>query len=290
MSFACILCFLPFVLVNIEGYRILGTFSHPGISHFAVFQPLLEELSRRGHEVTVVSSFPLKKGLSRYRDVDLSKDVAEMLQIFQLKDLPPGGKIPKFLGVQMVKKFAEEACERILSSKTLSAFLKEDNHYDLIITEFFNTNCLLMPIYERFKAPIIGATSHVLMPWTNLWLGNPANPSTVPDIFMDFSDHMSFRDRLENTLGTLYHNLYFHYVIKKQDIDIIRRNLRLDVSANYDAILNNVSAVLVNSHFSLNRPRPLVPAVIDVGGMHLLPQKKLPTVNMYEWVLKLIYI
>lgn len=45
-------------------------------------------------------------------------------------------------------------------------------------------------------------------------------------------------------------------------------------------IAKNTSLVLVNSHPILNRPRPQVPAVIDVGGMHVKKEKKLPDVSM----------
>jgi glucuronosyltransferase len=40
--------------------------------------------------------------------------------------------------------------------------------------------------------------------------------------------------------------------------------------------LKNASLVLSNSHFTLNYPRPLLPEVIDVGGMHCRPSKPLP--------------
>jgi len=37
--------------------------------------------------------------------------------------------------------------------------------------------------------------------------------------------------------------------------------------------------ILVNSHFSLTKARPLVPAVVEVGGIHIdKPAKKLPQV------------
>ncbi|XP_075223753.1 UDP-glycosyltransferase UGT5-like isoform X2 [Lycorma delicatula] len=41
-------------------------------------------------------------------------------------------------------------------------------------------------------------------------------------------------------------------------------------------IAKNTSLVLVNTHPTLNRPRPQVPAVIDVGGMHIGKPEKLP--------------
>lgn len=36
-----------------------------------------------------------------------------------------------------------------------------------------------------------------------------------------------------------------------------------------DALAQNYSLVLSNSHFSINEVRPLVPALVEVGGLHL---------------------
>jgi len=42
------------------------------------------------------------------------------------------------------------------------------------------------------------------------------------------------------------------------------------------------SLILVNSHFSLNNPRPTVPGFIEVGGMHIQSNGTLPKV-MYVY-------
>jgi hypothetical protein len=39
---------------------------------------------------------------------------------------------------------------------------------------------------------------------------------------------------------------------------------------------------MVNTHFSLDYPRPLVPAMIPVGGLHITPGKELPSVSERE--------
>jgi UDP:flavonoid glycosyltransferase YjiC (YdhE family) len=41
-------------------------------------------------------------------------------------------------------------------------------------------------------------------------------------------------------------------------------------------ILYNASVVFVNSHHSTNDPVPYVPNMIDIGGFHVKPPKKLP--------------
>ncbi|GLH07824.1 Protein of unknown function, partial [Gryllus bimaculatus] len=51
--------------------RILGLFYFPARSHFIIFEPLLQELAKRGHQVDVVSHFPLEKPLSNYTDISI---------------------------------------------------------------------------------------------------------------------------------------------------------------------------------------------------------------------------
>jgi len=46
----------------------------PFKSHFRGFQPLFKELADRGHNLTVVSTFPLQKPLQNYTDVPISVD------------------------------------------------------------------------------------------------------------------------------------------------------------------------------------------------------------------------
>ncbi|KAJ8980273.1 hypothetical protein NQ317_005131, partial [Molorchus minor] len=47
-------------------------------------------------------------------------------------------------------------------------------------------------------------------------------------------------------------------------------------SPNFYELYHNVSLVLLNSHVSFNQPVPLVPNMIEIGGYHVKPPKKLP--------------
>lgn len=44
----------------------------PFKSHFNGFQPLFKELANRGHNLTVMSTFPLKKPLTNYTDIPIT--------------------------------------------------------------------------------------------------------------------------------------------------------------------------------------------------------------------------
>jgi glucuronosyltransferase len=43
-------------------------------------------------------------------------------------------------------------------------------------------------------------------------------------------------------------------------------------------IARNTSLLLLNTHFSMNQPRPFVPQIVEVGGLHLSLPKPLPEV------------
>lgn len=52
-----------------------------------------------------------------------------------------------------------------------------------------------------------------------------------------------------------------------------------NTKTTYDEAIFNVSLILLNSHFTAQLPRPYLPNVIEVGGMHIKSKaNKLPTV------------
>nr|CAD7264885.1 unnamed protein product [Timema shepardi] len=59
------------IATSSQGARILGLFPVPARSHIIVFEPLMKELATRGHQVTVVSAFPLDKPMDNYTDIKL---------------------------------------------------------------------------------------------------------------------------------------------------------------------------------------------------------------------------
>lgn len=46
-----------------------------------------------------------------------------------------------------------------------------------------------------------------------------------------------------------------------------------------DYLAYNISLIFVNTHFSIDYPRPLVPNIIEIGGVHIGTPKPLPTVS-----------
>ncbi|KAF2881519.1 hypothetical protein ILUMI_24653 [Ignelater luminosus] len=277
---------LTFSLI-VNGYNILGIFPHPGKSHFDVFEPLMKELTKRGHQVTVISHFPQKRPLPRYEDVSLRNTAPIRMDVFDMN----GFKLSRFeqyYDVINLMNVGQSSCENGLSSQPLKDFLSSDRKFDLIITEFFSNECFLGFVY-RFKAPFIGISSCLLFNWHNDLIGNPSNPSYIPNNFLPLSDKLTFLERVENTILGIVQNTFVRIFMDNLNSKVALEVFRNDLPPLRNIAIN-ASLVLVNSHFSLNLPRPLVPAVIEVGGLHIGEAKKLPQVIIIETNNKIFFV
>ena len=59
----------------INGYKILGLFPHPAISHFRFFEPILHGLAEAGHNVTVVGLFGWDNAPENYKDIKMPGEI-----------------------------------------------------------------------------------------------------------------------------------------------------------------------------------------------------------------------
>lgn len=258
----------------VSSSRILAIFPYNGKSHFDVFEPFVKELAARGHQVVVVSHFPQKQPVTNYTDISLvgsitidatdRVDLANMSGIAMLKTA-----VKEFSGIW-------ESCDKMLSFHKVQELLKSEEKFDLVVTETFVTDCFL-PLVHKFKAPHVAISSCIMFPWSNDRMGNPDNPSYIPTHATWFSDKMSFSERLINVIANIAMKITFSVVEGVVTERLVHRHIGNDVPALSD-IARNTSLLLLNTHFSLNRPRPLVPGIVEVGGLHLKPSKKLPKV------------
>lgn len=264
-------------LVNVGiSYKILGLFPHTAKSHFEIFRPLVEALAEKGHDVTVVSPFPRKQPLKNFRDISLEGHIDTLVNVVDL-DLFKGRRIEKYANMVFLAKMAYAVCEQGLSSKPVQKLIKSEDTYDLIIIEQFNTDCF-MGFAHKFKVPVISMSSCTTMQWLNDRFANPNNPAYVPSNMMDFSDEMTFIERVENTFVYALHSLFYKFVIDWPSNRIAKKYFGDHLPPLSD-LAYNTSLMLVNAHFSLTLPRPQVPQVVDVSGIHVGKVRSLPSVS-----------
>ncbi|KAK7869407.1 hypothetical protein R5R35_000703 [Gryllus longicercus] len=251
--------------------RILALFTIPGRSHFIVTSSLARALAERGHEVVVVSPFTTSNPPANYTDLTISDpmDTAAKTDFYSLGNLSPVAMLLYMwsMGVGM--------CRGNLADPKLKTLIHSKEKFDLVLLEAFFSDCLI-GFAHRFNAPVVQLSAFVGAVWMGDWVGNPSPPAYVPDPFLDFSDRMSFKQRLVNTaLGVLERAGRAYYYLP--GMDAAMREGFEDPDMPYIAdIERRTSVVLVNSHFSVSYPRPAVPAYVQVGGLHIKKPKPLP--------------
>lgn len=256
-------------------YSILGIFPHNGKSHFDVFEPLMKELARRGHNVTVISHFPQKTPPGNYEDVSLKNTEPILVNAFAITHLGQS-RFDRYIDFWKLLMFGQHNCERGFKSAALGRFVRAGRHFDLIIGEFFNNECFL-GLVHKFKAPLVGFTTSAYFAWNDGLLANPSNPSYIPNNFLPLSDRLTFLEKVENTVLYIAQHFVYDYFVSVKNDKVARKLLGEDIPPLRE-LSSNITLHIVNSHFSLNRPRAHPPGFVEVGGLHIGKSKKVPQV------------
>ncbi|CAH0561450.1 unnamed protein product [Brassicogethes aeneus] len=270
-----------FCTSSVSALNILVVFPHPGVSHFKVFEPMFKTLADKGHNLTIVSYLPQNTVVKNIRDVRLDESLQSFKEIITFEMLQ-GSRRFMWEGPVRLKEFAAESCESAFENDNLKKFLKEDNSFDVILMEYFNSNCL-NGLLHKYKAPVIALSSCKIIPWYGRYFGIPDNPAYVPSVFMDYSDKLTFIERLENTVMHIFSIFMFDHIITPHGNELSKKHWGMDLEENGN-ILYNSSLMLVNTHSALNLARPYPPNVIEIGGIHVPSKpKKLPK-NIEKWI------
>uniref|UniRef100_A0AAR5PJR7 UDP-glucuronosyltransferase n=1 Tax=Dendroctonus ponderosae TaxID=77166 RepID=A0AAR5PJR7_DENPD len=259
---------LPLILMTLElcgAANILAMFPLPGLSHFVMFRALLKELAQRGHNVDVFSHFPLEKPIKGYHDIDL-RGSSPLLTNNMTFDVLRDEK-----GVEFAKLMSNEAgfkiCEDSFKATQLKQLKTSRKKYDLLLTELFGSDCMLGWAWH-FKVPTIVMTSSANLPWAADRFGLPDNPSYIPTYFMGSVSKQDFFGRMMNT-WTLIRSKMLYRLHSTIPSNKLAKEFFGPEMPDLDVLAYNTSLQLVNSHFSVNNARPLVPNVVEVGGLHV---------------------
>lgn len=268
----------------VRAANILGLFPHVARSHHMAFEPLLKALAERGHKVTVVSFFPQKTPLTNYTDISLQGIAAMRKEAVNLQVFEKSNRFINMLGLknfftqisafQGLSDLALNICDGLVRFPPLIETLQLD--YDVVLVENFNSDCLLglLHVYG-IKAPVISLLSSPMLHWSYSRIGLPDNPSYVPTITSETTSRMSFLERLENAAMGLYFKVWFRHSIQLKERVILERQFKSSIP-DLEDLARNVSMVLVNTFHSLNGVRPLLPGVVEVGGMHIKNCARVP--------------
>jgi UDP-glucoronosyl and UDP-glucosyl transferase. len=266
-----------------EAARILGAFHFNGKSHFNMYEALLKGLAARGHQVYVIGHLPQNTPIPNYTDISVEGLLPGIVNSYTM-DYALELRKDTFL-LDFIWKEHLDICQIVLDHPKVKQLINGDDKFDLIITEIYGPDCFLGLSY-RFNASIISMFSSIFLPWANDRIGNPNHPAYMPNYFLPYTHHMTFHQRLINTVLTEVLKLG-HYFFAELPMDqLAKQHFGPDVPPIAE-LKKKTSLLLANTHFSLHVPRPTVPALIEVGGLHINEKGKLPEVSYSyktEWL------
>lgn len=272
-----ILLLLATLAWGAQSARILGVFPFPGKSHMNVNRALVVELARRGHEVTIISCFPLEKPIPNYKDIV----IPDYSDIFQghLAENATKYDIANTTIVSMLKMMAiafTEMEDQLLSGKPITDLLNSEEKFDLVIYEemFMNT---FMAFAHRFDTPLVLISSNIVSSLISRMVGNPHTYSYTPDLLIGDSDKMNFFERMSNFLAGSAMHLMKIFLYNPRQNRLLEKYFSDEKGVpTIGELEKRIALVIGNSHFSVNYPRPNLPNVIEAGGLHIKETKPLP--------------
>lgn len=157
-----------------------------------------------------------------------------------------------------------------MESPTVKSLLKSTLQFDLVVLETMLCEALLGFSYF-YNAPTVVVNSFGFAYTTDKIEGNSYPYAYVPTRFAAFTDEMTFFDRIQNTLISLLTGIT-HYTIHIPAQEKLLHQYFKGVPPLQE-LINNISITLLNAHYSVvETPRPYLPNIIPVGGLHIEPQ------------------
>nr|XP_034832886.1 UDP-glucuronosyltransferase 2B1-like [Maniola hyperantus] len=254
---------------EVKPLNVLGLFLYQGRSHFFVFQTYLEELVHRGHNVTVVSYFPRKEPLKNYHDISLAEKSEVLQEVFQIER--------SYRTIIDISLFLIDAgtenCRTLLGDENVQNLWKTKAKFDVVVMEQFVSDCGLGLAY-KLGAPVVGMTSHLLLPWHYRRFGIPYNPSFVPVLFLDGGTKPTLYQRVERTLFDIYFNALYKYMGQRVDQNTLAQYF--DDIPPLEQLAKEMKFMIIYTNFMLFGSYLYPANVIEVNGYHVAKPKPLP--------------
>ncbi|KAF2903762.1 hypothetical protein ILUMI_02412 [Ignelater luminosus] len=268
-----VLLSLLFVITPTFSARILGIVSTPSYSHQIVFRPLWKELSLRGHQVTVLTTDPIKDAsLTNLTEIDLHFSYKTFQSRLSMNEM---AKLNPLELIDGIVKLGYDLIEEQLQYSEVQKLLKsETERFDVILVETFFAATVAFS--HKFNCPLIQIFSLDASSPIYYSIGNPSHPILNPEFLSAYKEQPNFLERLMMVASHLFVNIGFAPRVFEAQQLLIKKYF----GENYprvEDILRNTSLLFVNTDTIFHPLRPLLPNVIQIGGgTHLTPPKPLP--------------
>jgi len=271
---------------TVQALNILVLGCQNSRSHFVHLNAITTALLERGHRIYELVTVPTPKHPNR--TTFAIKDKIEPFAPTGLSDLAQRGVIWHTSRNQA--RFSEANCRQAFSSKAAQELLalardpKRQPKIDVVVVDYLFGQCLGAFAKEFGSAPIVAVTAFGNPVEVDEMIGAPTFPSFVPHDITSYSRHdtMTWTARLYNKLTYLMYN-YFRTSAESAMNGQLQEFFGPG-AATVEEVHRNISVVLVNSHPAISGARPQIPAVVEIGGIHVPPLKEIPRGELRDFL------
>ncbi|XP_022209990.2 UDP-glucosyltransferase 2-like isoform X2 [Drosophila obscura] len=268
LLFCC--CLLPNYL---EGARILALFPIPSPSHYYYALPYLKSLALQGHQVTSINPYPQKQPVQNFRDIPIP-EVFVKLEEF-LNDVT---KTKTRWGSSNIgNEYCVNLSKAVLNNDQVRREILKPGkaQFDLIVVDLWRLDALY-GLAGYFDAPLIG-----LAPYGTDWKIDQLVGNTSPISYLhsptstgELPNRDTYFGRLNHAVERAVTWINWHWKFVPKHEQIYRKYFsRVADKVPLSKIASNFALILANQHFTLAPPRPYVPNVIEVAGLHIDEQQ-----------------
>lgn len=202
-----------FVLLSIacmfnmaQGAKILVVLPIPFREHQTVYQPLIENLHKQEHQITVITTNPIFRSrnsltFENVTEIDLSF-VYNLNILDELKHVDlEGSEMLKTVFNVMRKIFEAE----LRSPKVKELLDNKEEYFDVVLVDWSGSSSLMNIFAHHFDAPLIAITNGEAFPNVHEAFGNPNHPVSYPSVFLPFSENLDLIQRVSSVLFTVWY-------------------------------------------------------------------------------------
>lgn len=274
MKLKLLLLIVAIGALKVEGAQILFIDYAPSLSHQLFERPIIRELCSRGHKVVSVTSGPIDQNIENLKEIDIHNETYGAFNfgnflVYSLKAKPRSSVVS-----QQIERFAVKLIEIVLTHPEFKAL--HNDKFDVIIMGWFYPK-ILHGLKDHFKCPLIGIVSTDIMLLGADALGNPAFPSYYVDVAKPSGRDLSFYQRLENFAFAMDMRWWFYSQGMHLGNELYKKVYNQDIDMKKMA--SNLDLLLVNYNPIFHLPKPMVPAIIPIGGIHERNRNPLPKVS-----------
>ncbi|XP_072541457.1 UDP-glucuronosyltransferase-like isoform X2 [Salminus brasiliensis] len=248
-------------------------------SHWLSMKILVEELSRKGHEMVVLvpdASFHIGNGsyITQSFKVPYTRaDLDAIMDQFKkgtFKPMTISDAWENFMKLINFTNMQVKGCENLLYDKPLMKSLKERG-FDLMLTDPF-LPCGSI-IADAFSIPAVYFLRGIPCGLDLAAAQCPSPPSYIPRFFTGNTDVMNFPQRVKNMLMMGFESYLCLQLYSSFD-ELSSRYLQRDTT--YKQVLGQGAVWLMRYDFTFEYPRPQMPNMVIIGGINCAKKKPLP--------------